>query len=129
MKSARTGGFRAPDRLLVSRDFARMRRQGRAHRSRYFLISIAAANPNRRHPNPSGNRRLGVTVSRQVGNAVVRNRVKRCIREWFRGSRHRLAKDIDLVVIARRGAGTRTGREIARELSSALRIPPGINGH
>jgi ribonuclease P protein component len=48
--------------------------------------------------------RLGLTVSRKVGNAVVRNRVKRRIREWFRRERHEFEGVWDVVVIARREA-------------------------
>jgi ribonuclease P protein component len=48
--------------------------------------------------------RLGITVSRKVGSAVVRNRVKRQVREWFRDARHRLHPGIDLVVIGRSSA-------------------------
>ncbi len=48
--------------------------------------------------------RLGVTVSRKVGNAVVRNRIKRRIREWFRADRSLVENGRDLVVIARRPA-------------------------
>jgi ribonuclease P protein component len=39
-----------------------------------------------------------------VGNAVVRNRVKRRVREWFRGARSTFPESWDIVVIARRGA-------------------------
>ena len=60
--------------------------------------------------------RLGLTVSRRVGNAVVRNRVKRRAREWFRTSRERLAPGRDLVIIARAGAGGLETREIFAEL-------------
>lgn len=48
--------------------------------------------------------RLGITVSRKVGSAVVRNRVKRQVREWFRAARPRLRPGIDLVVIGRSAA-------------------------
>jgi ribonuclease P protein component len=55
--------------------------------------------------------RLGITVSRKVGRAVVRNRVKRRVREWFRGSRAKLREGIDLVVIGRSSAIYLSGRE------------------
>ena len=45
--------------------------------------------------------RLGLSVSRRVGNAAVRNRVKRLIREAFRLSQHELPRGLDLVVVAR----------------------------
>ena len=48
--------------------------------------------------------RLGLSVSRRVGPAVVRNRWKRLIREAFRLSRQRLPDGLDLVVRPRRGA-------------------------
>lgn len=50
-----------------------------------------------------GGPRLGITVSRKVGNAVVRNRAKRLIREAFRATRSLWPADVDLVVIVKRG--------------------------
>jgi ribonuclease P protein component len=60
---------------------------------------------------------LGVTVSRRVGNAVVRNQVKRGIREWFRRNRGHLSSVVDVVVIARREAAELSGREIESVLN------------
>ncbi len=48
--------------------------------------------------------RLGLSVSRKIGNAVVRNRWKRLLREAFRLSRLDLPPGIDIVVIPRAGA-------------------------
>ena len=45
--------------------------------------------------------RIGLTVSRRVGNAVVRNRAKRLLREAFRATRDLWASDLDLVVIVK----------------------------
>jgi ribonuclease P protein component len=64
--------------------------------------------------------RLGLTVSRRVGGAVVRTRVKRRIREWFRRHRSEFPKGKDLVVIARPAAAALSSEELGRELEGAL---------
>jgi ribonuclease P protein component len=56
-----------------------------------------------------------------VGGAVVRNRVKRRVREWFRRERDGLEEGVDLVVIARPPAAELPGREVARELHELAR--------
>jgi ribonuclease P protein component len=61
--------------------------------------------------------RLGITVSRKVGRAVVRNRVKRRIREWFRASRSSLGPGFDLVVIGRPAAAHLSRTSAEEELS------------
>jgi len=71
-----------------------------------FVLLVAPRMSDRGSP-----QRLGVTVSRKVGGAVVRNRVKRRIREWFRQSRPKLRQGIDLVVIGRSGASKLSGRD------------------
>jgi ribonuclease P protein component len=61
-------------------------------------------------PNGLEHPRLGLSVSRKVGGAVVRNRWKRLIREAFRLSREQLPGGIDLIVIPRQsGAPTLAG--------------------
>lgn len=60
--------------------------------------------------NQQGTSRLGLSVSRKVGNAVVRNRWKRAIREAFRLNRTQMATGIDFVVIPRRGIEPKSGK-------------------
>jgi ribonuclease P protein component len=72
-------------------------RTGRRIRDNLFSVHTRA--------NCLGHARLGITVSRRVsGKAVVRNRIKRCVRESFRQTQNRLG-GLDLVVIAQPGAG------------------------
>jgi len=59
---------------------------------------------------------LGVTVSRKVGNAVVRNRVKRLVREFFRLHFEYLPKSADISIVARRNAGFLGFVDVAAEL-------------
>jgi len=70
-------------------------------------------------PTGSG-RRLGLTVSRRVGNAVQRNRVKRRLREFFRLNKDRLPV-ADIVIIAQPGAAELDCQALDRELTIALR--------
>lgn len=66
-------------------------------------------------PGSTGQARVGLTATRKVGGAVVRNRARRLIREAFR--RHPDAFDAwDLVVNVRASAATRSAAEIEREL-------------
>ncbi len=73
---------------------------------------------------PSGRprARLGITVSRKVGNAVVRNRVKRLVREVFRQEKLCFPAGQDLVVLARRSAATVTFAQVQDELRRWRRL-------
>ena len=108
--------FPRASRLRRSREFQRVARLGQRMTTEHFIVLLMRSDPNRSANLP----RLGVTVSKRVGNAVVRNRVKRGIREWFRRSRVSLAPQGDLVVIARQGAAKLGAREISLELSEVL---------
>lgn len=92
-----------------------MQRGGRRRQTQNFVVAFAE--------NPRGTTaRLGVTVSAKVGNAVVRNHVKRRVRETFRTLRSRLPITTDVVVIARPSAAPLTQLEITRELTGALGV-------
>ena len=71
----------------------------------------------------TGVSRLGITASRKAGNAVVRNRLKRLIREVFRRHYAAIHPPQDIVVIVRASAAAIGYAEVARELSAALRFP------
>lgn len=67
-----------------------------------------------------GPARLGITVSRKVGGAVSRNLLKRRIRETFRRFPGRDALEMDLILIAKVGAGDLTGRAVEQEFEAAM---------
>lgn len=66
-------------------------------------------------PNAESSCRLGLTVSRKVGGAVQRNRVKRLLREVFRYNRQTLKPHLDLVVLAKPGIVDRTRAQLQDE--------------
>jgi len=71
---------------------------------------------------PSGHAgaRLGLTVPRAIGGAVVRNRIKRRIREVFRVRRHLFGPQWDIVINPRRAALTAPFTEIERALEKVI---------
>lgn len=64
-------------RMCRKEQFTLALREGARLRSSYFVCHFFSHEEHAR---------LGMIVSRRVGNAVVRNRIKRCVREWFRTS-------------------------------------------
>jgi ribonuclease P protein component len=64
--------------------------------------------------------RLGITVSRKVGSAVVRNRVKRWVRESYRKMAQAIPRGTDLVVIAKPSAANASYSATAEELRRLL---------
>jgi ribonuclease P protein component len=84
-------------RLKRSRDFDRVRLEGRALRSGLLILGVLEAAGETEF-------RVGFVTSRRVGGAVLRNRVRRRLREIVRRDQHGLRKGIWLVVIARPGA-------------------------
>ena len=71
--------------------------------------------------------RLGLVVSRKCGNAVVRARWKRCLREAFRISQHELPAGLDLVVLPRGGAVPTTARVRQALLELTLKVARRLN--
>ena len=56
--------------------------------------------------------RLGITVSKKLGNAVLRNKIRRRIREIYRTNEDELLSGFDLVIVARRGSTQAAYREL-----------------
>ena len=73
------------------------------------------------NPNPSGEKRLGVTVSKKVGNAVKRNRIKRLLREFFRLNKDGLPDSKDMVIIAKKDVSSLKYQDVCLELADLFK--------
>ena len=100
-------------RLSRSADFDRVFRHGRSHASRELVLYVF---PRGEADQP----RLGLSVSRKVGGAVQRNRVKRLLREAFALEGDRLPAGTDAVIVARHEANALAEREGLHGIRRAL---------
>jgi ribonuclease P protein component len=82
-------------RLRESKDFLRLRQDGQVYRHRQMLLSLL--------PNGLSHNRYGVITTKNVGKAVVRNRVRRLTHEVVRLLHPRLRVGYDIVLIPRSG--------------------------
>ena len=98
--------------MRLRKDFQLALRHGSRRQTKNFTIIL--------RPNALQFSRLGITVSKKVGNAVKRNRVKRCLREFFRLHKHKLPSSNDMVIIAKRGAATLAYHDVREELAAVL---------
>lgn len=112
------------DRRIRKRsEFLRVQAEGKRATSQHFVLLVAAQVPvtssrGRGAPGAASSR-LGVVVTKKVGNAVQRNRIKRVCREVFRQWPGYVPDGIDLVVIARGPAHELAMRDVKREWERA----------
>jgi ribonuclease P protein component len=89
-------------------EFVNLSRSGRKLQDHFFVVLYT--------PGAFAWSRLGITVSRRVGNAVERNRLKRIIREWFRLNRRSVAPPWDVNVIAKKSAAGLSSHQIFKSM-------------
>ncbi|MBM7624302.1 ribonuclease P protein component [Sporohalobacter salinus] len=96
--------FPKSERLTKTHQFKRVYNQGNSISNNLVVLYTLKRS--------SGNRRIGFSVSKKVGNAVVRNRIKRILKEIYRRNKSELINNIDLVFIARQGISSASYQEI-----------------
>jgi ribonuclease P protein component len=108
-------------RIKQRREFLRVQRGGRKHHLRHFMVfarATAAATPSGSALAPT---RLGITVTRKVGNAVARNRIKRFVREVFRQNRLQLPAGLDVVWVAKQQAADASFADVLADFEALVR--------
>ncbi len=100
--------FKRSERLIFSRDFLCVKQHGRYFFCNGLTVQVLCDDTDR----PT---RLGLVVSKKVGIAVKRNRVKRLIREVFRLNKHRLKTGCDIVFIPKAQRVQDTYKDMERD--------------
>ncbi|MSS62964.1 ribonuclease P protein component [Velocimicrobium porci] len=90
--------------LKKNQDFQKVYRRGKSYANKYLVMYVLE--------NQLGKNRLGISVSKKVGNSVVRHRLTRLIRESYRLNEIVFKQGLDIVVIARVTAKGKGYKEI-----------------
>ncbi len=102
--------FTKADRILKRHEFIALAKSGRRIQNEYFIAVFS--------PGRHGRSRLGVTVTKKVGRAVKRNRIKRLVREFFRLNRQFLSGEWDINIIAKNQIADITSEKAYRSLQN-----------
>ena len=115
MSSPTGEAFPKAMRVRRRREYLASSRTGqRRHTAHFTVVCVPRA----------GTTRLGITVTRKIGGAVERNRVKRRVREVFRRDPRHLLPDHDVIVIAKQSAADVPFADVRRELTTLAAPQP-----
>lgn len=95
-------------RLRKRIDYKAAQEEGRKFHTPHFIILLKE--------NTTPESRLGITVTKKIGSATQRNRIKRLVREVFRQNRQLFPDNRDIVFIAKRGAGSLNYQAVKNEV-------------
>lgn len=94
--------------LKKNRDFQSVYRRGKSYGNKYLVMHLL--------PNQTESNRIGISVSKKVGNSIVRHHLTRLIRESYRLHEENFQRGYDMVVVARTAAKDKTYHEIESAL-------------
>lgn len=100
--------------LKSNEDFREIYRTGKSFANKYLIMYVKK--------NASNINRLGISVSKKVGNSVVRHRITRLIREGYRLSEDSIESGFDIIVVARAGAKGKDYSEIESALIHLMKL-------
>lgn len=100
------------ERLLARKDYRKVYDLGERRNLPFFTVFVLKSDRDRS--------RLGITVTKQIGSAVIRNRCKRLVREAFRKNKHLVRGPVDLVFNVKRAMLSADHAAIADQLSQLL---------
>ena len=99
---------------LKNREFQTVYESGVSFANRNLVMYVL--------PNDLSDNRIGISVSKKVGNSVVRHHVKRIIRESYRLTRDNVNNGLDIVVIARKEAKEKSYQELEQSMMHLYRL-------
>jgi len=105
--------MRYTESLKKNNDFRVVYRRGKSVANRLLVLYI--------FPNRTKTNRLGISVSKKVGNSVVRSRITRLIRESYRVHEEKISSGWDLVIIARNPANGASFHEISKSMENVFK--------
>ena len=100
-------------RLRRAEDFARLRREGKTYRHPYLILSVAT--------NTLPHNRYGFITAKRLGKAVIRNRIRRLLKESVRQLHPALIQGYDVVLVARPKAVSQPFHEIQNAVEATFR--------
>lgn len=101
------------DTLKKNYEFRRLYAKGKSAVTPYIVLYVKRTG--------RGENRLGITVSNKIGKAVVRNRVRRRLREIYRLNEDKLCRGMDLVIVARGGSVNASYQQLEHAFLKASR--------
>ena len=105
--------------LKKNRDFQVVYKKGNSFGNKYLVMYVL--------PNEFGRNRIGISVSKKVGNSVIRHRIKRLLKESYRLHENMFNSGLNIVIIARKGADELDYHQTSRSLLHLMKLHKVLN--